>query len=167
MRDLVVYYPIELWTSDRTVESFRRYARLHLSLFPYLYTYAHQASQTGAPIMRHLFLCYPDDPAVRDLDYQFLLGNELLVAPVLAPGVETWPVYLPKGEWVNWWDGERYRGPGRVTIPAPLTQIPLLARAGAVIPMLPPNVDTLVESTDLSVRVAGDDLVVELFPSTD
>jgi len=167
MRDLVVYYPIELWTSDRTVESFRRYARLHVSLFPYLYTYARQASRTGAPIMRHLCLCYPDDPAVCDLDYQFLLGNELLVAPVLKPGVETWPVYLPQGEWVNWWDGERYRGPGRVNIPAPLMQIPLLARAGAVIPLLPSTVDTLVEATDPSVRVAGEDLVVELFPSSD
>jgi alpha-glucosidase len=168
MRDLVAYYPIELWTSEQTVEAFRRYARLHISLFPYIYTYALQASQTGAPILRHLFLRYPDDADVRDLDSQFLLGDELLVAPVLAPDVETWSVYLPQGDWVSWWSGERYRGPGRITVPAPLLQIPILVRAGAVIPLLPPDVDTLAEASDPSVCAAGDDhLIVELFPSFD
>ena len=166
MRDLIAHYPIELWTSDQTVEAFRTYSRLHMSLFPYFYTYAHLAHERGLPIMRHLYLLYPDDINVRNLDYQFLLGNEILVAPVGQPNVEEWSVYFPEGEWISWWDGAHYQGKQHVDVPAPLMQLPLFARAGAIIPQLPSDVDTLVPAQDESVRVANDDLVIDVFPST-
>ena len=75
MRDLIAYYPIELWTNEATVEAFRTYARLHMSLFPYFYTYAHHAHATGAPIMRHLYLAYPDDPEVSKFRLSILVGE--------------------------------------------------------------------------------------------
>ena len=165
MRDLVAYYPIELWTSERTLEAFRTYARLHMSLVPYLYSYAAKAHRTGRPIMRHLYLAYPDDENARDLSYQFLLGEELLVAPVLAPGVEQWRVYLPEGEWISWWDGTSYPGPGWIDEPAPLMRIPLFVKAGAIIPRLSDDIDTLVPATDAAIRVANDDLEIDVFPS--
>ena len=86
--------------------------------------------------MRHLYLAYPDDANVRNLDYQYLLGAELLVAPVLAPGVEEWRVYLPEGPWISFWDDTQYQGNQYVIVPAPLMQIPIFVKAGAIIPRL-------------------------------
>ncbi len=166
MRDLIAYYPIELWTSERSVAAYRTYARLHMSLFPYLYSYAMAAHRRGHPIMRHLFLAYPDDPNTRDLDYQYLLGEALLVAPVLQPGSDRWRVYLPAGEWVHWWDSTAYVGGQHIEVPAPLEQIPLFGKAGVILPLLSDDVDTLVPATEPSVRVANDDLVIKLFPSS-
>ena len=167
MRDLVAYYPIELWTSEQTIAAYRKYARLHMSLFPYLYSYALAAHRSGQPIMRHLYLAYPDDKNVRDLDTQYLLGDSLLIAPVLEPGVDQWRVYLPQGEWISWWDGKRYLGPRTVTVSAPLMQIPIFVKASAIIPQLPEDVDTLAPATDDGVRVADDDLIIDIFPSSD
>ena len=167
MRDLIAYYPIELWTSDQTISAFRKFARLHMSLFPYLYSYAQVAHRRGHPIMRHLYLAYPDDANVRNLDYQYLLGAELLVAPVLAPGVEEWGVYLPEGPWISFWDDTQYQGNQYVIVPAPLMQIPIFVKAGAIIPRLPDDVDTLAPADDPSIRVANDDLVIDIFPSAE
>lgn len=166
MRDLIAYYPIELWTSEQTIAAFRKYARLHMRLFPYLYSYALAAHRLGHPIMRHLYLAYPEDSNVHDLDTQYLLGESLLVAPVLEPGVEQWPVYLPAGEWISWWDGKRYAGRQTVTAPAPLMQIPIFVKESAIIPQLPADVDTLAPARDGSVRAANDDLTVDIFPLT-
>lgn len=167
MRDLIAYYPIELWTSERTVEAYRKYVRLHMSLVPYLYSYAEKAHRKGHPILRHLYLAFPDDANVRDLDYQFLLGEEMLVAPVLAPGVADWRVYLPQGEWISWWDGTRCNGPGWINAPAPLMQIPIYVRAGSILPRLPDDVETLVPCADPAIRAANDDLVIDIFPSSE
>ena len=101
----------------------------------------------------------------RSLDYQFLLGNEILVAPVLATNAREWRVYLPEGEWVNWWTGEHYSGSQWITVSAALMEIPLLVRGGAIIPQLPSDVDTLAPAVDASVKVANDDLVIDLYPS--
>ena len=163
---MIAYYPIELWTSERTVEAYRQYARLHMSLVPYLYSYAAIAHRTGHPIMRHLYLAYPDDANVRNLDYQYLLGEALLVAPVLAPGVDTWRVYLPEGEWISWWDGESFSGPGWINAPAPLQQIPLFVKAGAIVPRLPDDVDTLAPAADPAIRAANDDLAIDVFAAS-
>ena len=166
MRDLIAYYPIELWTSERTIAAFRKFARLHLSLVPYLYSYAEKSHRAGHPIMRHLYLAYPDDANVRHLDYQYLLGEALLVAPVLAPGVDSWRAYLPDGEWICWWNGAAYSGPGWIDAPAPLMQIPLFVKAGAIIPGLPDDVDTLVPAADPAIRVANDDLVIDVYAAS-
>jgi alpha-glucosidase len=140
MRDHVWSKPqfsVNLWYDAETIALFKKYAILHSALLPYFATYAEQAHRTGVPIMRHTVLEYPDDPRSATAEYQYLLGEDLLVAPVIEPGATTRKLYLPRGEWLNYWTGERYTGAGDATVPAPIDQIPLLVRAGSVIPFKP------------------------------
>jgi alpha-D-xyloside xylohydrolase len=141
-------FAVDLWFDAETIDAFRRYARLHVSLFPYLYTFAQEAAKTGLPIMRHPMLEWPDDPAACNSEYEYLLGDSLLVAPVVKKGARTRTLYLPRGSWVNYWTGESFEGGKIVTVPAPLDQIPLLVRAGKVIPFANSEIDTL--ATDLA-----------------
>jgi alpha-glucosidase (family GH31 glycosyl hydrolase) len=87
--------------------------------------------------MRSLVMNYPDDPRVWALGQQFLWGDDLLVAPVTREGATAWPVYLPAGAWYDFWTGARHLGPGGITVEAPLDRLPLLVRAGAILPMGP------------------------------
>ncbi len=89
------------------------------------------------PILRHLVLEYPEDPRAATAEYQYLLGESLLVAPVIEPGAVTRKLYLPKGDWLNYWTGEHLSGGTDVTVPAPLDQIPIFVRAGCILPFMP------------------------------
>ncbi|MEU0678196.1 glycoside hydrolase family 31 protein [Streptomyces sp. NPDC006172] len=104
-------------------------------LLPYFMTLAHLARRTGAPYVRPLWWGAPEDRALRDCEDAFLLGDSLLVAPVLDPGVERRAVRLPRGLWYDMATGTAYRGPGRVVVDAPVGRAPVFARAGAVIPV--------------------------------
>lgn len=130
-------FSVNLWHDPGTIALFRKYAILHSSLLPYFATYAAEAHRTGVPIMRHLILQYPEDPHSATAEYQYLLGDSILVAPVIEQGALTRRLYLPKGEWVNYWTGEHYSGGADVTVPAPLEQIPILIRGGAILPFKP------------------------------
>ncbi len=126
------------WAHGPEVEAIcRRYAELRYRLLPYTYTLAWQAHTLGLPLMRPLVLNYPDDPRVWQLGSEFLWGDDLLVAPVTREGATAWPVYLPAGGWYDFWTGARHDGPGGVTLEAPLDRLPLLVRAGAIVPMGP------------------------------
>jgi alpha-glucosidase (family GH31 glycosyl hydrolase) len=126
------------WAHGPEVEAIcRRYAELRYRLLPYTYTLAWQAHTLGLPLMRPLVLNYPGDPKTWTLDHEYLWGDDLLVAPVTREGATAWPVYLPEGDWFDFWTGERHAGPGGVTLAAPLDRLPLLARAGAIIPLGP------------------------------
>ena len=128
---------VDLWFDASTTSLWKKYAILHSSLLPYFATYADQAHRTGIPIMRHTVLEFPDDPRSASAEYQYFLGEHLLVAPVIEQGAVTRTLYLPKGEWVNYWTGERYTGGTDKTIAAPIDQIPLLVRAGSIVPFKP------------------------------
>ncbi|MET9505331.1 glycoside hydrolase family 31 protein [Streptomyces sp. NPDC006622] len=104
-------------------------------LLPYFVTLAHLARRTGAPSVRPLWWGAPEDRGLRDCEDAFLLGDGLLVAPVLDPGAERRAVQLPRGLWYDTATGTAYRGPGQVFVAAPLGRIPVLARAGAVVPV--------------------------------
>ena len=126
------------WAHGPEVEAVcRRYAELRYRLLPYTYTLAWQAHADGLPLMRPLVLNYPDDPRVWSLGHEFLWGDDLLVAPVTRQGATAWPVYLPAGGWYDFWTGTRYEGPAGITLDAPLDRLPLLVRAGAIVPMGP------------------------------
>ena len=125
---------------------YRDYARLHLRLWPYLWSYVKQLAITGEPIQRPLGLAYPELGVHPDFTY--LLGAHLLVAAVVDPGVTQREVTLPAGEWVDWWTGERHDGAQTVMVPAPLERIPLLVRAGAPVPLLRETIDTLEPVAD-------------------
>ncbi|MFJ8200690.1 TIM-barrel domain-containing protein [Streptomyces sp. NPDC096152] len=104
-------------------------------LLPYFMALAHLARRTGAPYVRPVWWGAPEDRALRDCEDAFLLGDSLLVAPVLTPGTERRAVRVPRGRWYDTATGRTYEGPARVLVDAPASRIPVLARAGAVIPV--------------------------------
>ncbi len=125
-----------VWSfGDEVLAGAREAIRLRYRLLPYLYAAFVTAAETAAPIQRPLVYDYQDDPRAADVDDEYLLGGDLLVAPVSAPGVTEREVYLPAGEWYDWHTGELAGGGRTITAPAPADRIPLYARAGAVIPM--------------------------------
>ncbi len=160
-------FAVDLWYDNETTEIFRRYARMHISLFPYFYTYADEAAKTGLPIIRHLMLEYPDDSKVWGLDNEYLLGERILVAPVLADGSRTRSLYLPKGSWMNYWTGQILEGEHQVEVSAPLDQIPIFYRAGSLIPLISPDTETLAR--DLAgdkYKTLDNSLTWRIIPST-
>ncbi|MBT2394239.1 glycosyl hydrolase [Streptomyces sp. ISL-1] len=104
-------------------------------LRPYFVTLAYLARLTGAPYVRPLWWSCPEDRVLRDCEDAFLLGDALLVAPVLESGTDRRAVRLPRGRWYDTATGQAYDGPGQVLVDAPLSRIPVLARGGAVIPV--------------------------------
>jgi alpha-glucosidase len=126
------------WTwGDAVTDLVRDAIRLRYRLLPYLYAAFVHASETGAPVQRPLVFDHQHDPAVRDVDDEYLLGPDLLVAPVVAAGTTARHVYLPAGGWYDWHTGERAPGGRYLLATTPMDRIPVYARAGAVIPMWP------------------------------
>lgn len=106
--------------SDReTLEHFARMSRIHAALKPYIRKAMEEYQEVGLPLMRHLWLHYSDDPSLHDLKYQYLLGRDLLVAPVYRKGANRVKVYLPRDQWLHLWTGKEYK-PGWHTVAAPL-----------------------------------------------
>ncbi|MET9537456.1 alpha-xylosidase [Streptomyces sp. NPDC006553] len=119
---------------EQAVEVARRFTRLKHRLMPYLYGAATEAHATGVPVMRPMLLEFPEDPACRTLDRQYMLGPDLLVAPVLTSGGEA-EVYLPAGDWTHLLTGESVTGPGWRRETHALDSLPLYVRPGAVLPL--------------------------------
>ncbi|MDT5293475.1 MAG: alpha-glucosidase [Acidobacteriota bacterium] len=116
----------------------RASVELRYRLLPYLYTLFQEHTASGAPVMRPLWFEYPDDARTYLIEDQYLVGRDLLVAPVVTEGVTKRHVYFPKGDnWVDWWTGRLYEGGKDADVDAPLNRLPLFARAGAVIPTQP------------------------------
>ncbi len=152
------------------LDIYATYARLHLSLFPYLYAYVKRNSDDGTPILRAPGMMYPDDAALLAASYEYFFGEDLLVAPVVVDGARARDVTFPTGRWVSWWTGEIVNGPTTAKIDAPLDRLPLYARAGAIVPLLAPDVDTLAPASDPGVVTAemrADRLGIRWFPSGD
>jgi len=115
----------------------RKYLKLRYRLLPFLYTVLEEAHRTGVPMFRPVLLNYPTDPDAVALDDEFMVGDDLLVAPILRPGAESRLVYLPEGTWIDYWTGTRHAGRTTSRVAAPLETVPLFVRAGAVIPTGP------------------------------
>jgi alpha-D-xyloside xylohydrolase len=118
---------------DEAVDVLRRFTRLKMRLMPYLLGAADRAHRDGVPIMRAMPLEFPDDPACTHLERQYMLGEDLLVAPVLSAGGEI-SYYVPDGVWTHVLTGETVEGPRWVAERHGFSSVPLLARPGAVIP---------------------------------
>ena len=150
---------------EEALENYRTFARLHLSLFPYVYSYARRAADTGVPIIRPLVLMNQRDPNTYGLKHTFLFGNELLVAPIIVANTTQRDVYLPPGGWYDYWTNRRFDGGRVVTWSGARGQLPLFVREGAIIPLISPDVQTLVDSayagnTSLVTMTNALDLVV-------
>ncbi|HYH00994.1 MAG TPA: TIM-barrel domain-containing protein [Terriglobales bacterium] len=115
----------------------RKYAELRYQLMPYTYTLAWEARNNGLPLQRALWLHYPDDERARGVGDEFLWGRDLLIAPVYKKGVTSREVYLPKGEWYDWWTNTKTTGGRTVSRDVDLATMPIYVRAGAIIPFDP------------------------------
>jgi alpha-glucosidase/alpha-D-xyloside xylohydrolase len=137
----------------------KKYTELHYQLLPYTYTLAWEARNQGLPLMRAMWLHYPNDPQVLNMGNQYLWGRDMLIAPVYEKGATTRKVYLPKGDWYDWWNGEKQSGGQTVSRNVDLTIMPIYVRAGAIIPFDPIRqyVDQAVnEPTTLRIYTGAD-----------
>jgi alpha-glucosidase/alpha-D-xyloside xylohydrolase len=115
----------------------RKYLELRYQLLPYNYTLVREACDTGLPLMRALWLHYPKETEALKLGDEYLWGRDILVAPVVEKGAKSRRVYLPAGDWFDWWTHEKLSGGRSIECPVNLRTMPLYARAGALIPIDP------------------------------
>ena len=137
----------------------RKYLELRYKLLPYTYTAAKECCETGLPMIRSLWLHYPDDPVATARGDQFLWGRDLLVSPVVEKGATARRLYLPKGSWFDYWTEERLDGGREIERKVDLETMPLHVRAGTILPLAP-----VKEYVDQQV---ADPSTVVVFPGAD
>jgi len=137
----------------------RKYLELRYRLMPYIYSAARETCESCVPMIRALWLHYPDDPAAVARGDEYLFGRDLLVAPVFEQGASRRSLYLPRGRWYDYWTHEMHEGGREITRAVDLGTIPLYVRAGAALPMGP-----LKQYT--SEQVDGP-ITVTMFPGAD
>lgn len=146
--------------NDHRIEPIvRKYDELRYQLLPYTYTLAWEARATGMPLMRALWLHYPDDPIARDMGSEYLWGRDLLIAPVFEKGAASRAVYLPAGLWYDWWTSRPIAGGTTIRRPVDLSIMPIYVRAGAIIPFDPVRQYTaqpVTEPTTLRIYPGAD-----------
>ncbi|MBZ6371764.1 MAG: hypothetical protein LBE44_07675 [Microbacterium hominis] len=130
-RDRTPWNIAERSGDERVLTLSRRFVKLREALVPYLERSARETITTDRPLMRPLFFDWPADPEVWTAPTQWMLGADLLVAPVLEEGSERRRVYLPEGDWIDVWTGESTSGRRSIEVEAPIDQIPVYGRAGA------------------------------------
>lgn len=129
--------PREPWEyGEQTEAIFRRYMELRYRLMPYIVSEAIECGRTSLPMLRALVLDYQNDPNTFAIEDQYLFGRNLLVAPILDESGQRM-VYLPAGEWVDYWHKTTLQGPCWIEVNAPLEVLPLYVRAGAILPYAP------------------------------
>ena len=127
----------EVWSYGKQAEPIlEKYLRLRYELMPYIYSLGYYTHKTGAPFMRALFMDFPDDPNVAEIDDEYMFGPAFLVAPVTSQGQTDKSVYLPAGTaWYNYWTGKRFEGGQTIQVSAPIDTIPLFVKAGSIVPL--------------------------------
>ncbi len=130
---------VEPWLFGEEAEQIAKTTiELKYQLFPYIYTYAREAHDTGLPLMRALMLEYPDDSEASNLDSEFMFGDELLVAPVMEEGAAFKRIYLPEGEWLDFNNpANAFTGNQWIEYPVELETIPMFVKRGSIIPQMP------------------------------
>lgn len=130
----------EPWAFGKEYEDIiRNYIKLRYRLIEYIYNLFYQSSRNGLPVIRPLFLEYPDDEKTYNISDQFLLGSDMMIAPICQPDQNKRMVYLPAGNWINFWDNEQIRGNSYIIADAPLGSIPVYIRSGSIIPLVMPD----------------------------
>lgn len=149
---------------EETLMQWKKYANLHASLFPYIYTLASDAARKGFPMVRHPAVHYPGDKESLKQNFEFLLGDRILSCPVTEdnPDVkrnqineakQSWRTYLPPGNWYHFWSEKMYRGADYHEVPAAPGFLPMFVCEGKVIPTFVRPVDTFVQGVeDPSIR---------------
>ena len=137
----------------------QKYLNLRYQLLPYTYTITREAHDTGLPLMRSLWLHYPCDNDAAKLGDEFLWGRDLLVAPVTEKGATSRKIYLPEGNWFDWWSGEKISGGRWIERSVDLATMPIYVRAGAIIPLDPVRQyvsQSVSEPTELEIFPGAD-----------
>ncbi|HWD20970.1 MAG TPA: glycoside hydrolase family 31 protein [Verrucomicrobiae bacterium] len=148
----------EPWSFGEQSEAVNKRAiELRYELLPYIANAMYETARTGVPAMRPLFVDYPDDEAVAALDDEFLFGSDLLVAPVVWEGVASRTIYLPRGQWFDYWTGKAIAGGQTISVPTTIETLPVFVRGGAFIFRQP-----VVQSTR---EMAGNPLRVLIAPA--
>ncbi len=130
--------PVEPWRFGPQAEQIiRSYLELRYQLLPYIYSTFAQTAQNGLPVARPLFMADPADRELHGIDDTFMLGDSVLIAPVVEKGATQRDLYLPRGVWYEYHSGRLIDGARSVTVNAPLEIMPIYMRAGKVIPMWP------------------------------
>jgi len=130
--------PLVSELNNKTIEPVcKQYAELRYQLLPYIYTLAWEARSTGLPLMRALWLHYPNDIIARKTGDEFLWGRDMLIAPVYEKKATTRSVYLPQGTWYDWWNNTKQTGGQTIVRSVDLATMPIYVRAGAIIPFDP------------------------------
>lgn len=149
----------EPWAFGEQVEDVaRQYIKLRYQWLPYLYALFAEANRTGLPVMRPLFMEFPEDADGYGVSDQYLLGSRVLIAPVVRPNQTKRLVYLPAGEWIDYWTDERIAGGRHVVANAPLDTLPIFVKAGTVLPLATArsNTEQPVEALELHVYWSAD-----------
>lgn len=144
----------EPWQFDETtIDAVRKTVKLRYRFIPYIYDLAHECEKTGAPIVRPLVYEYHADKHVRNICDEYMLGSFVLVAPVIAPGKEAREVYLPDGDWYDYYTGEKYSGGRYILADAPLDKVPVFIKAGAIIPVADGEIRSTEDITEDKISI--------------
>ncbi|MEN8908163.1 MAG: glycoside hydrolase family 31 protein [Clostridiales bacterium] len=139
---------------EKTLEIVKKYIQFRYKLLNYIYTEFYNSSITGLPIMKPLVLEYPSDDNLKNLFDQFMLGENLLVAPVTKPSLKKRLVYLPQGTWFDYRNNKSYEGKSYIVADTPIDSIPLFVKSGTILPLNPImnyTNEKIVESLDLEI----------------
>lgn len=147
----------EPWVfGEPTLSIYRKYLHLRYHLIPYLYDLFAQESKNGLPIMRPLVLNYPNDSIVKNMNDEYMVGTDILVAPVIEEGKECRAVYLPAGEWIDFWNNVTYCGNRWILVNAPLDTLPLFIKKNTILPWADVKDHVAVEPVkEMTFRVFG------------
>jgi alpha-D-xyloside xylohydrolase len=134
----------EVWSYGKQAEPIlEKYLKLRYELMPYIYSLGYSTYQSGAPYMRALFMDFPEDPEAGKLTDEYMFGPAFLVAPVTEQGATSRKVYLPAStDWYNYWTNEHLQGGQTISVDAPIGILPLFVRAGSIIPLGVPVLNT-------------------------
>tara|TARA_R110000868_G_scaffold107780_2_gene294775 strand:- start:40356 stop:42806 length:2451 start_codon:yes stop_codon:yes gene_type:complete len=149
----------EPWNyGEEATRIFKQYDDLRYSLIPYLYSASYEMHETGKPLMRALVLDYQTDENVYDVTDQYMLGKNLMICPVTEKGAKTRVVYLPEGNWINYWSGEQYNGKQYLSVLCPIDQVPIFIKDGAILPTQ--EVVNYVGEKDIDI------IFLDIYPTT-
>ena len=132
----------------------KEYIRLRYRLLPYIYSFFWQSHKTGLPLWRPLMMEFADDHTARMIEDQIMFGEFLMLAPVVKPKIKERRVYLPKGNWIDFWEKKVFSGPAWIELKAPLERMPILVQEGAI----------LAFQKSANLKIPWETLELEVYP---
>lgn len=144
----------EPWAFGQPYENIiKKYIQMRYEWLPHLYNLFVEASKTGTPVMRPLFMEYPSDEHTFNLSDQFMIGDSVLIAPILKPSTTHRAVYLPVGQWYDYWTDKQYEGGKHILVEAPLDILPIFIKAGSLLITSPAKQSTMIRDRERKIHI--------------